>query len=60
MLLHWRGRGEVTDQVANAKDSFLDLTPVSDAPAQATRANWAALFPGQAVPMIGERGVSDA
>ena len=60
MLPSWRGRDlDCVDQVANAKDSFVDLTPVSEAPADATRAGWAALISGQAVPMIGERGVSD-
>lgn len=43
------------DQVANAPDSNVDLTPVSEAPADAVKAAWAALIPGQAVPMIGER-----
>jgi hypothetical protein len=33
------------EQVANAKDSFVDLTPASDASAVATRAAWAALLP---------------
>ena len=61
MLPRWRGRDlDCVDQVANAKDSTVDLTPVSEAPAEATRANWAALIPGQAIPMIGERGVYDA
>jgi hypothetical protein len=47
----------VTDeeQVANAKESFVDLTPASQAPAIANRANWAALLPGQTIPLIGER-----
>ena len=61
MLPSWRGRGaDCVDQVANAKDSTVDLTPVSDAPAEATRAGWAALLTGQAVPVIGERGAYDA
>lgn len=55
MFLNWRGRIDCLDQVANAKDSFVDLAPVSEAPAEATRAGWEALIPGQAVPMIGER-----
>lgn len=42
------------DQVANAPDANYDLTPVSEDPAIATRAKWAAFLPGQAVPLIGE------
>jgi hypothetical protein len=57
MLSRWRGRDPACppDQVANAKDSMVDLSPVSEAPAAATRAGWAALLPGQDVPLIGER-----
>jgi hypothetical protein len=55
MALRWRGRGLAEEeQVANARDSFVDLTPVSEAPAEATRSNWSALLTGQAVPLIGE------
>ena len=55
MTLRWRGRDLTPkDQVANAKDSFVDLTPVSDAPAEAVEAAWAPLLSGQEVPLIGE------
>ena len=47
-------RPRCLDQVGNANESFLDLTPVSEAPAQATRNGWAAWKRGQAVPLIWE------
>lgn len=55
MTLRWRGRW-VTDeeQVANARDDFPNLAPVSEAPAVQTRANWSAVLSGQEVPLIGE------
>ena len=53
-MIHWRGRGDRQEQVANACDSFVDLTPVSEAPAEQTRTNWSALLPGQTVPLIWE------
>lgn len=43
------------EQVANACDDFVDLTPVSEAPAEQTRSNWSALLSGQTIPLIGER-----
>lgn len=57
MRPRWRGRDTTCppDQVANGKDSLVDLTPASQAPAAATRANWAALLPGQDIPLIWER-----
>jgi hypothetical protein len=54
MTLRWRGRPDCFEQVGNAKDSFVDLTPVSEAPAEQTRSNWSALLPGQDIPLIGE------
>lgn len=42
------------EQVFNAPDSFVDLTPVSEAPAEQTRANWSAFLPDQDVPLIWE------
>jgi hypothetical protein len=43
-------------QVLNARDGFADLTPVSEAPAEQTRANWAATLPDtDDVPLIWER-----
>lgn len=45
--LYWRGPGESADgeQLANAFEDYTDLTPQSQAPAQTTRDNWAALLP---------------
>lgn len=56
MTLRWRGR-EYTEelQVANACDDFVDLTPVSDAAADAVKDRWSALLSGQTIPLIGER-----
>ena len=55
MTLRWRGRPLTEEeQVANACDDFVDLAPVSDAPAEATRSNWSTLLSGQEVPLIGE------
>lgn len=61
MIPRWRGRGlDEEEQVANARDSFVDLTPVSDAPAAAVKAAWLPLRAGQLVPLIGERVEPDA
>lgn len=61
MFPGWRARDPwcPVDQVANAPDRSVDLTPVSQAPAIATRAGWAPLLPGQRVPLIGERVIGD-
>lgn len=53
-MIRWRGRGEPQEQIANARDDFADLTPVSEAPAEQTRANWSAVLPNQDVPLIWE------
>ena len=54
-MFRWRGRQLTTEeQVANACDDFVDLTPASEAPAEATRANWSPLLRGQDIPLIGE------
>lgn len=54
-MLRWRGRDlEPKDQVANALDSTVDLTPASNAPADAVKAAWAPLLSGQTIPLIGE------
>lgn len=53
-MLRWRGRLERKEQVANACDSFVDLTPASQAPAEAVKAAWLPLQPGQSIPLIGE------
>lgn len=60
MTLRWRGR-EVTkeQQVANACDDFVDLAPVSEAPAEAVKQAWSALRTGQEIPLIGERRYGD-
>lgn len=56
MLPRWRGRdGRPKEQVANAWDSYVDLTPVSQAPAEAVKEAWAPLLSGQEIPLIGER-----
>ena len=54
--MRWRGRDlTYKEQVANACDDFVDLTPASSSATEEARENWSALIPGQAVPMIGER-----
>lgn len=56
MLPRWRGRDSTPkDQVANALDSTVDLSPASKAPAAAVKAAWAPLLSGQTIPLIGER-----
>lgn len=52
----WRGRDLTcpVDQVANAPDALVNLTPASEVAAQAVRDGWAPLQKGQAVPLIGE------
>lgn len=54
--LRWRGRDHRRrdEQVANACDSFVDLTPASDLPAQRVKDSWSAWLPGQEIPLIGE------
>jgi hypothetical protein len=55
MRYRWQGRDLCpVDQVGNAKDSTVNLSPASDAPAQAVKAAWAPLLSGQAIPLIGE------
>ena len=54
--MRWRGRDlAYKEQVANACDDFVDLTPASQTPAEVVQENWSALLLGQAVPMIGEK-----
>ena len=44
-MIRWRGRGPtVEQQVANACDSFVDLTPASAAPANEVKSDWSALL----------------
>lgn len=54
-MIIWRGRDPEAEQVANANDDFVDLTPVSQAPALAVKAAWDALLPGKTIPLIGEK-----
>ncbi len=53
-MSRWRGRFGCEEQVANACDSFVDLTPVSEVPAEQVRQDWAAVLPSQPIPLIGE------
>ena len=57
----WRERDyyQCLDQVANARDSKVDLTPASEARAMAVRAAWLPLLSGQVIPLIGERRYDD-
>lgn len=48
------------DQVANARDATFNLTPVSQAPADAVKAGWQPMLAGQEVPLIWERVYDDA
>ena len=60
-MLRWRGRSLTEEeQVANACDDFVDLTPVSDAAADAVKAAWLPLQAGQEIPLIGERSYGGA
>lgn len=55
MFRRWRGWVDpCEEQIANAPDDLFDLSPVSEAPAEQTRSNWAALLPDQTVPLIWE------
>lgn len=57
MRVRWRGPkpAKCEEQIANAPDDFAALTPVSEAPAEQTRQNWAATVPDQDAPLIWER-----
>ena len=44
MALTARGWDTGEEQIANACDDFVDLSPVSEFPAEMTRANWAPLY----------------
>lgn len=55
MSIRWRGRdGRPKEQVANAWNSYVDLTPANDALADAVKAAWSAMQSGQEIPLIGE------
>lgn len=43
------------EQVFNADNPTVDLTPVSDAPAEAVKAGWLPVLSGQEIPLIWER-----
>lgn len=54
-MIRWRGRGERREPESNARDGFVDLTPVSEVPAQRAFDNWAATLPDtDDVPLIWE------
>lgn len=54
--MRWRGRDlRPKEQVANAWDSQVDLTPASQTPAAEVKEAWAPLLSGQEIPLIGER-----
>ncbi|CAN5808542.1 hypothetical protein BH24ACT15_BH24ACT15_37570 [soil metagenome] len=42
------------EQIANANDDFVDLTPVSQAPAVQVRSRWLAVLPNQPIPLMWE------
>lgn len=51
-----RRRLEPVDQVANRPDAKVtNLTPASEAPADAVKAAWKPVEPGQTIPMVGEQ-----
>ena len=59
-LPRWRGRDTAyKEQVANACDSFVDLTPASLAPAATVLSKWLPLQAGQPIPLIWERTTPD-
>lgn len=57
---YWKGPAPHPDgeQVANAFEDFMDLTPASQTPAETTRANWDALLP-KVAPTEVYRGTDD-
>lgn len=60
-MLRWRGRDTTyKEQVANACDSFVPLTPASLVPAATTLTKWLPLKAGQPVPLIWERTTDDS
>ncbi len=52
----WRGPqpARCEEQIANAPDSLFDLAPVSEAAAELTRNDWAAVLPSS-IPFAWER-----
>lgn len=50
-------RRDCLDQVANAPDFNVNLTPASEAPAAAVVAGWEPWKLGQAVPLIWEKAI---
>lgn len=60
MRLRWRKRERwCVDQVANGPDDGLNLSPASEAPAEAVRAAWAPVLSGQSIPLARERAYDD-
>ncbi len=56
-MIRWSGPQPRPDgeQIANANDDLFPLAPTSEAPAEQTRANWAATLPDDTdVPLIWE------
>lgn len=53
----WRRRDPLAplELVGNAEHPTVDMKPGPNAAAEAIRAAWAPLVPGQAIPMLGER-----
>ena len=47
-------REDSVEQRGNANETFGNLTPPSQAPAESVRANWAAVIPNTTVPLIWE------
>ena len=54
MFPGWQERDPCGEQVANAPDASVPLTPASQARALATVAGWAPWISGQTVPLIWE------
>jgi hypothetical protein len=61
MLRGWRGRDplQCVDQVGNAPDDSVDLTPVSQVPAENVALGWSPLLSGQEPPLIYEQYESE-
>ncbi len=47
-------REDAGEQRGNANETFGNLTPLSQAPAELVRADWAAVIPNTTVPLIWE------
>lgn len=60
MRYRWRGPqpAKCEEQIANAPDGSVDLSPASDSPAETVRSAWAAVLPSE-VPFIWEASHGD-